>query len=105
MPSSRWRTTASEYFGREEQHRSAAPHRELSQAGGDGSDADGDIQSHEAFAAFGFAAQDANGLLGPQTFDQPLGLRSRAGQLAGALNRESVHDFLAGLGSRAKTSK
>jgi hypothetical protein len=44
-------------------------------------------------------------LLGPETFDQPLGLGAGAGQLAGALNRERVHDFLAGLGSRANTSK
>jgi len=92
-------------FGWEEQDWSAAPDWKLPQAGGAGSDADGDIQSQKAFAAFGFAAQDADGLLGPETFHQPLGLRAGAGQLAGALNREGVHDFLAGLGSRAKTSK
>ena len=85
-------------FGREEQHRSAAPDMELSQAGGAGSDADGDIQSHEAFAAFGFAAQDADGLLGPESFDQPLSLRAGAGQLAGPLNRVGGSRFFGGLG-------
>jgi hypothetical protein len=44
-------------------------------------------------------------LLGLEILDQPLGLRAAAGQLAGPLNREGVHGFLAGLGSRAKTSK
>ena len=92
-------------FGREEEHGAAAAHRELPQASGARSDAHGDIQSQEALAALGFAAQDADGLFGPETFDQPLGLRAGALQLAGALNREGIHDFLAGLGSRAKTSK
>jgi len=51
-------------FGRKEQHRSTAPHGELPQAGGAGSDADGDIQRQEAFAAFGFAAEDAKCVTG-----------------------------------------
>ena len=54
-------------FRREQQHRPAAPHRELAQTGRAGSDADRHIQSEEAFAAFGFPAQDADGLLGPES--------------------------------------
>ena len=53
-----------------------AAHRELAQAGRTGGHADGQIQGQEAFAAFGFAAQDADGLVGPESFDQPLGLRA-----------------------------
>ena len=63
-------------FGGEEQHRAGAAHGELAQAGGAGGDADGQIQGQEAFAALGFAAQDADGLVGPEAFDQPLGLRA-----------------------------
>ena len=105
MPSNRWRTTAEGSSAGKSNtgplrrtgncRRQAAPEATLN----------GDIQGQEAFAAFGFAAQDADGLLGPETFDQPLGLGAGAGRLAGALNRERVHDFLAGLGSRANTSK
>ena len=80
-------------FGREEQHRSAAPHRELAQTGSARSDADRHIQSQEAFAAFRFPAQDADGLLGPEILDQPLGLRAAAGQLAGPLNRATLETF------------
>ena len=93
-------------FGREKQCRAGARHRELAQTRRAGGHADGQIQSEEGFAALGFAAQDAHGLLGPEVFDQPAGEGGGVGrQLAGALNREGVHDFLAGLGSRAKTSK
>ena len=74
MPSSRWRTTASESSAGKSSTVPAAPDRELAQAGRAGSHADGDIQGEEAFAAFGFAAEDADGLLGPKTLDQPLGL-------------------------------
>ena len=58
-------------FGREEQHRCRCGDRELAQAGRAGSDADGQVQGQEAFAALGFAAEDADGLIGPESFDQP----------------------------------
>jgi hypothetical protein len=92
-------------FGREEQNLSGALNGKTAQARRAGGDADGDIQSQETFAAFGFAAQNAHRLLGPEVFDQPVGLRSDSIELAGALDGEQVHGFLEGLGSRAKTSK
>ena len=92
-------------FRREEQHRSTAPHGELPQTSGARSDADGHVQGQEAFAAFRFATQDADGLVGPELLDQPLGLGAVTLQLTGALNRQRVHAFLMGLGSSEKTSK
>lgn len=92
-------------FGWKKQHRSATSYWELPQTGSTGSNADSDIQSQEAFAAFGLAAEDADGLLGPELLDQPLSLRAGVGQLTGALDEQRVHGFLVGLGSRVKTSK
>jgi hypothetical protein len=53
--------------------------------------------------AFGFASEDAHGLVRPESLDQPLGERSRFDrELAGALDRQLVHErFGVGLGSRA----
>ena len=56
-------------FGRKEEHFARASHGELPQAGGPRSDTDGDIQRQEAFAAFGLAAENADGLIGPESFD------------------------------------
>ncbi|MFO1498694.1 MAG: hypothetical protein U1G07_09925 [Verrucomicrobiota bacterium] len=56
-------------FGWKQEHFARAPHGELAQASGPRRDADGDIQRQEALAAFGFAAEDADGLIGPQSFD------------------------------------
>ncbi len=89
-------------FGRKEQHRAAAPHRELPQAGGAGSDADRHIQGQEAFAAFGFAAQDADGLIGPESFDQPLGLRASCTRVGWPVGREAGSWLFGGLGIQGK---
>ena len=59
----------------------------------------------EALAAFGFAPENAHGLLRPEFFHQPLDLSSGTGELASALDGKRVHERLAGLGSSAKTSK
>jgi len=48
-----------------EQHASWVGHGEAAQAGPAGGDGDGQIEGEEGFAAFGFAADDADGLLGP----------------------------------------
>jgi hypothetical protein len=56
-------------FGWEQEHFARAAHGELAQASGPRSDTDGDIQRQEALAAFGFAAEDADRLIGPQSFD------------------------------------
>jgi len=42
-------------------------HGEAAQAGDGGGD--GDVEGEERFAAFGLAADDADGLLGPQAVD------------------------------------
>ena len=102
MPSRRWRTTASESSAGKS---STGPLRRTGnwrKQAAPGSDTDGHIQSQEAFAAFGFAAQDADGLLGPEILDQPLGLRTAAGQLAGPLNREVGSWLFGGLGIQGK---
>jgi hypothetical protein len=74
-------------FGGKEQDRAGAAHGELPQAGGAGGDADGDVQGQEALAALGFAAKDADGLLGPKPFDEPTGLFGVFSQIAGPLDR------------------
>ena len=45
--------------------------REAAQAGDAGGDGDGQIEGEEGFAAFGFAADDADGLFRPQFVDEP----------------------------------
>jgi hypothetical protein len=109
MPSSRWRTTARESFRREVQRqartskipRSLTAIRDREEGrqfradrfpscGIENSNqkiydrpfhhGEGDVQGQEAFAAFGFAAQNADGLIGPKSVDQPLDLG--AGRLA-----------------------
>jgi hypothetical protein len=52
-------------LGGVEQHASWVGHGEAAQAGPAGGDGDGQIEGEEGFAAFGFAADDADGLLGP----------------------------------------
>jgi hypothetical protein len=56
-------------FGGKNQHGAGAPDGELPQTGRAGSDAHGDIQGEKAFAALGLAAEDADGLIGPEPFD------------------------------------
>ena len=94
-------------FRREDQHRPGAADREPAQAGSAGGDADGDIQRQEAFAALGLAAEYADRLIGPESFDQPLRLVAIIGQFAGAFYRQAVHALARedGFGSSAKTSK
>jgi hypothetical protein len=81
---------------------------ELTQARRAGGDADGQVEGEEAFAALGFAPDDADGLVAPEALDQPGGEAAGVlGQIAGALNgKGGVHGRLVrGLGSGAKTSK
>ena len=94
-------------FGREDQHRPGAADREPAQAGSAGGDADGDIQRQEALAALGLAAEYADRLVGPESFDQPLRLVAVIGQFAGAFYRQAVHGLARdnGFGSIANTSK
>ena len=48
-----------------EQDATGARHREAAQAGSAGGDRDGEVQRQEGFAALGFAADDADGFVGP----------------------------------------
>ena len=48
-----------------EQDPTGSRDREAAQAGGSGGDGDGQIEGEEGFAAFGLAADDADGFLGP----------------------------------------
>ena len=52
-------------LGGVEQHAPGLGHGEAAQAGPAGGDGDGQIEGEEGFAAFGLAADDADGLLGP----------------------------------------
>ncbi len=69
-------------FGGEEQNAPGSPRWIASQARCAGGDTDRHVQSEERFAALGLAADDADGLLAPQRFDEPAlgsGVRSRVG--------------------------
>lgn len=95
-------------LGGKEEHRAGKDGAEPAEAEGSGGDADGQVEGEEAFAALGFAPEDADGLVAPEILDEPGGEATVVlGKLAGALNREGgVHGRLVrGLGSEAKTSK
>jgi hypothetical protein len=94
-------------FGWKDQHFAGAANWELAQTGCAGSHADGYIQGEKAFAAFGFAAKDANGLIGPKALDQPLSLRAGAGKLTGPLHgkRKSFHNFFGRFGIQGEDLK
>ena len=66
-------------FGGEKQDRARAMDGEASQTGGARGNANGQIQSQEAFAAFRFAAENADGLIGPEILDEPLREAGRSG--------------------------
>ena len=73
-------------FGGIEQDPTGPRDREAAQAGGAGGDGDRQIEGEEGFAAFGLAADDADGILGPQLIDQPaplLGSHRRDARPAG----------------------
>ena len=65
--------------------------REAAQAGGSGGDGDGQIEGEEGFAAFGLAADDADGFLGPQPLDEPAPLLGSLGETPGRLDRKLRH--------------
>ena len=65
--------------------------REAAQAGCSGGDGCGQIEGEEGFAAFGLAADDADGFLGPQPLDQSAPLLGSLGETPGRLNRKLGH--------------
>ena len=77
---------------RKQQHRPCAPDWVPAQTGRSRSHTDGSIESQEALAALGFSAQDADGLFGPEPFNEPFGPIVFVRQLTGALHRKPTHD-------------
>ncbi len=78
-------------FGGIEQDAARAADREAAQAGDAGGDGDGQIEGEEGFAAFGFAADDADGFFGPQPIDEPALLLGAIGETPGRLDRKLGH--------------
>jgi hypothetical protein len=78
-------------FGGEHQHGSGAVDGELTQAWSAGGDRHGDIQGQERFAALGLPAQHADGLFGPQRFDQPALLIGTHPEFVGTLDGQWVY--------------
>ncbi len=80
-------------LGRKQQHRPCAPDWVPAQTGRSRSDTNGRIESQKALAAFGLSSQDANGLIGPEVFNEPFVPLLFLCQLAGALHRQPTHDL------------
>jgi hypothetical protein len=78
-------------FGGEEQHAPGAGGAKASQTRRAGGDGDGHIEGEERLAALGLAADDADGLGGPQVFDQPAVLRRLDGEGVRGLHRQQGH--------------
>ena len=74
-----------------EQDATGARHREAAQAGSAGGDRDGEVQRQEGFAALRFAADDADGFIGPQAGDQPMLLLGAIGEAMGRLDGKRGH--------------
>ena len=78
-------------FGGIEQDAAWAADRESAQAGHAGGDGDSQIESEEGFAAFGFAADDADGFFRPQPIYEPALLLGAIGETPGRLDRKLGH--------------
>jgi hypothetical protein len=78
-------------FGGIKQDAAGVADREAAQAGDAGGDGDGQIEGEEGFAAFGFAADDADGLFRPQSVDEPTLLFGAIGEAPGLLNRKRAY--------------
>ena len=78
-------------FGGIEQDAAGAADREAAQAGDAGGDGDGQIEGEEGFAAFGLAADDADGFFRPQPIDEPAPLLGTVGETPGRLDRKLAH--------------
>ena len=74
-----------------EQDAAGAADREAAQAGDAGGDGDGQIEGEEGFAAFGLAADDADGFFRPQPIDEPAPLLGAVGEAPGRLDRKLAH--------------
>ena len=79
-------------FGSIEEHAAGMGDGEVAKARRAGSDGDGHIEDEKALARFWFAADDTDGLLGPEILDEPaaLGLVSGAELVRGG-ERQEIH--------------
>jgi len=73
-------------LGGVEQDASGLEHVEAAQAGGAGCDRDGEVERQKRLAALRLAADDADGLVGPQSCDEPAMLLGALGQAPGGLD-------------------
>ncbi len=100
----------------EEKDTTGLRHVKAPQASRGRSDCNGHIERNKRLAAFGLAADDADGLIGPKLFDEPAAFFGTAFQPVGCLDRQPAHGRVsgfffavarAGLGGAAdwKTSK
>ena len=71
--------------------RPASRHGEAAQARDAGGDRDGEVEGEERLAALGLAADDADGLLGPQPGDQPAVLLRALGETISWLDGKQAH--------------
>ena len=83
-------------FGGVEEDAAGLGGREAAQAGGAGGDGEGEVEGEEGLAALGLAADDADGLRGPEGLDEPAALGRPALELharggwAGARSRAAL---------------
>jgi hypothetical protein len=78
-------------LGGEEEHGAGLGRREAAQAGRAGGDRDGQVEGQERLAAFGLAADDAHGLIGPELFDEPAGRLGTDPQVLDPADGERTH--------------
>ena len=78
-------------LGGKEQHAARARHAEAAQAWDAGGNGHGDVEGEERLAALGLAADDADGLLGPQAGDEPAMLLAALLEAPGRLDGQQRH--------------
>jgi hypothetical protein len=71
-----------------EENAAGVGHHEAAQAGDAGGHSNGEVKGQEVFAALGLAADDADGVMGPQIGDEPAQLRRLLGKPPGRRDRD-----------------
>jgi hypothetical protein len=83
-------------FGGIEEHTAGMGDGKVSKTRRAGSDGDGHIEDEEAFAGFWLAADDSDGLLGPEILDEPAARLFGGAELVRGSERQGVHGRVAG---------
>jgi len=83
-------------FGGIEKHTAGMGDGKVSKTGRAGSDGDGHIEDEEALAGFWLAADDSDGLLGPETLDEPAARLISGAELVRGSERQGVHGRVPG---------